>query len=1197
MPERIWTTEQKQAIEARGGTLLISAAAGSGKTAVLVERIIRRITDEQNPCDADRLLVVTFTNAAAAQMRARLSQRVGELISQRPDDRNLRRQQLLLQNAHISTIHAFCLDLIRENFQKLGLAPDFRIADEKETAILRRDLLDEILEEHYAHERTDDAQQETEDQPFLRLSALLGTGRGDGRMGDTVQRLLDFIRSLPGPEMWLEEKLALYRPAEPLAETLWGRAALRYAAETLENAALITRGALDDIEGDEAMQRAYAAAFQSDFSRLVSALEHARAGRWDELQAAVSGFLFERLGALRGCVDEPLKERVTAARKRVKDMVTGLAAGLLAAPEAQVKEDLSRLYPLVQTLFEVTDELACRLEEEKRRAGALDFSDLEQLALRLLVTKGPDGALLPTETAREIAAQFDEILVDEYQDVNRAQETIFSAVSQDGQNLFLVGDVKQSIYRFRQAMPEIFIEKKELYPLYDSGRFPAKILLSRNFRSRDGVTGAVNYVFGMLMSKELGEITYDEGEKLIPAASFPPHDEADFELHLVDASDGPGGEDSDTLEARQVAQVMRRMVEEGSTVAGTDGPRPCRWGDFCVLLRSTTGHAETYLRVLSEAGIPVWADIANGYLGSYEVAVMLSMMRILDNPLQDVPLLAVMLSPVFAFTPDELAELRTQGRDRRESLYFALRRFAEKEPEGRFGEFLVLLDTLRRSAAVLPADRLILKIFEKTGFLPVCEAMPGGEKRRANLRLLLDYARAYEGAGYKGLPGFIRFIDRVRETKNDLAPASVVSESADVVRIMSIHKSKGLEFPFVFLCGCARQFNQEDTRLPAVFSPVYGFGSLLRDKTLEYRYTTLPREVVRLETRRSSLSEELRVLYVAMTRAKERLFCIMTLRNPAGAAAKAAALLDTEGGVNPFYALQSNSFSEWLLACALRHPACAKLRTLAGVPASVVRETDCRWRFVLAKPLPAAGEAAEQTPLQQQADAALLREINTRLAFRYPWQDMTSVQSKLAVSSLSEGPAFPAALQRPSFLEGGRLTGAEAGTALHGFMQHARLDALHTEQDVADEAQRLVQRQLLLPEEGAAVNAGRVLAFLGSPIYRRMQQAKKVYREFQFTLAVPAGRLGAAEGDGSDSVILQGMADVVFEELDGLYVLDYKTDHVADEEELVRRYGRQLEFYAAAAEQVMERPVRGKYLYSFHLGRVIELPISPESNR
>lgn len=1185
MPKKQWTTEQKQAIEARGGSLLISAAAGSGKTAVLVERVIGRITDSEHPCDADRLLVVTFTNAAAAEMRARLAARLHALAEERPGDANLRRQMILLQHAHISTIHAFCLNLLREHFEKLDIQPDFRIADEKEAKLLLDDALNELMEDSYAGNEEDGA--------FLRLTEMLGAGRDDAGLTDTILRLFDFLCSLPAPDAWLRDKLDLYRTDAPLKKTRYGQAALAFAMASLEHAAGSLREGIRAMADCEPLEKAYGGAFASLLAQVERLYRLAEAGDWDNLVAGVQGVSYERLGSARKLEDTALRDRLKGVRDAVKGQMEKLSAGVLCCSQKEYCADVEKLRPLAQSLFNVVRELDRRFYDKKAEKGILDFNDLERLAIRLL--RGADGT--PTPAARLVAARFDEVLVDEYQDINPAQDAIFQAVSRNGKNLFMVGDVKQSIYRFRKATPELFIQKKDAFAPYDGHTYPARIVLGRNFRSRAGIAEAVNFVFHQLMSRELGGIAYGPEEEIIPAAAYfeKTADDADFALHLLETDEYEENDDNAVLEARYVARHIAKMLHNGYAVQGSDGPRPAQCRDFCVLLRGANRLAQTYVDALKEEGLTAYANVAGGYLGSYEVEVMLSLLRVLDNPLQDIPLLSVMLSPVFGFTPDDLARLRL--RQPKGPLYLAVLAQAQETDGSRFSVFVDLLNELRRLAAVLPSDRIMLRVYERTGFLDVFTAMPGGEGRRANLRLLLDYARSYEEAGFRGLAGFVRFIDRMSED-TDLPPASTVSEDADVVRVMSIHKSKGLEFPICVLAGCGRRFNREDSQRGTLFHPEYGFGSYLRDPALSCHMTTLPREVVRIETERASMAEEMRVLYVAMTRAKEKLICVATVSSAEKTAASAMELLRPDGGgIAPFAAMKAPNLAAWLVACLFRHPSCTRLRALAGLEELSILSATYPMEFVVAKAESAGTAQAKREMSPQPVDDVLLTEIERRIAFAYPHQELTRLPSKLAVSEIAEQPLqHDFGAKRPAFLEQG-LSAAQKGTALHRFMQLAALEKITSEDDVSTEVERLVETAHLLPEEGNAIDAGRVLAFLRTTLFAQIRQAEHVWKELRFSLSVTAAELGSASlPDGAVSeieedalIVLQGMADVVFLEHGRYFILDYKTDHVGAEE-LRQRYAKQVMLYARAVRQIFRGPVGGCFLYGFARGALVKLP-------
>lgn len=1171
MSERKWTAEQKQAIDARGGSLLVSAAAGSGKTAVLVQRVISLLTDPQNPCDADRLLVVTFTNAAASEMRERLTAALSALIAENPYDEWLCRQQVLLQNAHISTIHSFCVDLLRENFERLDIPPDFRIADANETDLLKKDVLDALLEEKYALDLRAGG------GDFTYLASLISSGRTDEQFAQTILRLHAFIRTLDDPDGWLDDMKAMYLSEEPLAMTKWGRAGLRYCQQAIVSAAASEHRVMEQMAGDAQISAAYGPAFESDLQALKAAAQSADRGDWNILYDQVAHFTFKKLGALRGYADENFKSGAKAARDNTKKIIADLQKGILNETEEEFNADRAALRPAVNCLAETVRKFDRRFFSEKLSRGVLDFGDLEQLSLKLLV--GKNGA---TPVAQALSEHFREVLVDEYQDTNPAQDAIFRAVSDGGQRLFMVGDVKQSIYGFRQARPDIFLAKKDEFFPYGTG-FPAKIILGKNFRSRSGVTDAINFVFSKLFSKDFGGFDY-HGEELVPGAAYATRPDACFEIDVLQKDGETGREER---EAAFIAEKVKRMVAGHSAVKDGDGERPIRFGDICILLRSMSGSAEKYVREFEARGIPVYADIESGYLGAYEVAVMVSLLRILDNPLQDVPLLSVLLSPIYGFTPDDVSRLRLF--EQKGSLYAALTGYAAQNGGG-FADFLKEMERLRSIAAVLPADRLVTRLYEETGFYNICGAMPGGAARCANLRLLIDYAADYEAAGFRGLSGFVRFIDRV-DRQSDLSPAPV-SESADIVRVMSIHKSKGLEFPVVFLGGCSKHFNREDLKRRAMFDPDYGFGTVIRDFSLNCHFTTVPREVVKLEAEKSGVEEEMRVLYVAMTRAKEKLFAVITVDDAEKVIKKASLMLGGAGKLEPFAVRNAQSYADWLLACALVHPSCGKLRDLAACGVLPENREVENWDIVYARAEEPVTE--EETVLEtEQQDAEeikrLVGEIADRCDYTYPYAGLSQLPSKISVSELTHGEnatAFSAGSVRPSFLDGDRLSGAEAGTALHAFMQYAGFQSMHTREGIDRELSRLTAGGYLLQSQADAIDAEKVLRFSDSELFRRMMSAEWLYREFSFTVEIPAEEI--AEGrDGA--VVLQGMADIVFAEAGKLYIVDYKTDR-ADAGTIVQQYQKQLDFYSRAVSEIMGQSVSDRYIYAFSTGKTLRIP-------
>lgn len=1175
MADRSWTPAQADAIHARGGTLLVSAAAGSGKTAVLVQRVIERITDEHNPSDADRLLVVTFTRAAAAEMRERIAQQLSRLLAQDPANTALQRQQILLGGAHISTVHSFCSELVRENFYKLNISHDFRIADDGEMAILRGEAITQVLENRYTAAEPD----------FYELVEAFSSDRDDSRLIRAVNQLYDFIRSHPFPQRWLREKAAMYSDPGPVQNTPWGECLLSFALEACDYGISLAQDSLLAMQADEKLCAAYTEAYQSDLAGLLALRGAAEQRDWDAVGHLAANFSFTRLKAVRGYGEDPLKLRLSACRDEIKATVKKLAA-LFASTLQDCADDLRVLSPVVEQLFSVTTEFSDTLDGAKAERRIADFGDLEHWALRLLVRETESG-YERTEEAQELSRRFDEIMVDEYQDTNEAQDLLFRAISQDEKNQFLVGDVKQSIYSFRQAMPRIFLQRRAEFAAYDrqKDQYPACIVLDQNFRSRPTVTDAVNFVFGQLMSAQAGDVEYSGTERLVAGASYPSQTGCETRLDIIDLALGTGTEDAmELLESRHIAETILQMVAGGFQVTEGGVTRPAVFRDFCILLRSANRYAARYARELQLCGVPAWADSSSGFFEAPEVSAMLSLLRVIDNPVQDIPLLAVLASPIYGFTPDELGEVRLYSPQA--PLYLALTAGVDAGNE-RCARVLRELDEFRSLAATLPSDRLLHSIYRKTGYQTLVQAMTNGEQRLSNLQLLMEYAKKYEASGYNGLSGFIRFIDRLQEQNGDLPGASTISEASNVVRVMSIHKSKGLEFPVCIVAGCSRRFNKE--RGDALLHPELGLGVKRKEQNGLARITTLPREAIALEQERQSMSEELRVLYVAMTRAREKLILLTTVRNLDKTLATLAPQLTAQERISPYVVRSASSISDWILSCALRHPAGGTLRdrALCGGELAVACPGE-PWQIRILPPT--AAEQGEGEQVQEQPapppDPQLMESLLKQIDFVYPDAALFGVPAKVSASELaaeSAGEGY-AVLSRPAFLGKSGLTPAERGTALHQFMQFA--DYAAAAQDPEKELQRLQSGGFLSQQEGAAVNLRQVKAFFESPIARRMLKAEQSWRELRFTVEIPAARL--KEGlPKEQQVILQGAVDFAFVEGGEAVIIDYKTDRAASPEELWERYRVQLELYRLAIQRVLELPVKECLLYSFSLGHTV----------
>ena len=1182
------TESQRAVVEDRGGRVLVSAAAGSGKTRVLVERLFSRVLGEER-ADLDDFLIITYTRAAAAELRERIAQELGRRMADDPGDRHLQRQLLLVYQADIKTIDAFCTALLRENVHLLdlgeqgGLTADFRVLDEGEAELLRQRVLPRVLEAFY-----------TDMTPGqVQLADCFGFGRDDRGLEELVLELHRKVQSHAYPDRWLEEQRRSWAALpEDGGETAFGQALLVRLARKARHWADLLARAGEEMRSDGALEKAYGPGFANASIQLEALAEAAEAG-WD----AAAGRLpeFPRLSPARKCEDPALKEKMQTLWNRCKKDAAAFCA-ILEASGAEAGEDLRRSAPAMEALLALCMDFSNAYQQEKLRRNVTDFSDQEHYAVRLLL--GEDGC--PTPLAAVMSERYREVMVDEYQDTNQVQNCIFDALAHGGRNLFTVGDVKQSIYRFRLADPTIFLEQYRLYP--DAAQAaegePRRILLSQNFRSRKEVLDASNFVFSNLMSREMGEVDYGEAERLyFGAAYLPPREDCQTEFHLLLPSQDDGEAEkvpSALLEARMAADRIASLLAEGFPV--TDGDtgalRPCRPEDIVILMRSPGPRLRHYTRALTERGIPCATQEDEDFFSAMEVAVMCSLLEILDNPRQDVPLIAVLRSPLAGFSPDRLALIR--GNHPEGDFYEALAADREEDCEA----FLTRLAELRSLARDMSVHRLIWRIYNQWNVLGVFGAMSGGEGRRENLIALYEHARSFESAGYKGLFAFVSHLRRLLESGEQ--PATASGAPSGGVQIMSIHKSKGLEFPIVLLTDLGKRFNRADLQTPVLVHPRLGLGPLYIDLDRHIRYPTIAREAVSGLVSRESRSEEMRVLYVGMTRAKEKL--ILTASMPAaGRRMKELGALSALP-VPPETVDGARSMAEWILLPLLRRWEAAPLRDLAGQGAGDFSLTgDAPWQVFLhedasagSRP-PAAEEGTEAVP-----NAPALPVDREALDFVYPYLAACTTPTKLTATQLKGREKDKEIVQEtiqpyvrrdfsaPRFLSGQRpLTGAERGTATHLVMQHLPLAA---DADVAAVVEDLAARRFLTREQADAVDQGAVRRFLASPLAAEIRKADQVEREFRFGLLMPGENYFPELGEGEE-VLLQGVVDLYAVKDGAVTVVDFKTDYVTEDtvREKAAHYRPQLEAYSAALEKILGLPVKRRVLYFFRTGQTVEV--------
>ena len=1183
-----WTSEQQKVIDLRNRNILVSAAAGSGKTAVLVERIIRRLTEDDTPTDVDRLLIVTFTEAAAAEMKERISAAIEKKLEERPGDIRLERQATLIHSAQITTIHSFYLAVIRDHFHVIGIDPGFRIAEEGELKLLKQDVLEELLEECYAEAK----------EEFLDFTERFGSGKSDKKIEEIILKMYEYSRSYPRPDRWLDQCVKAYA-----SEDLEVRAEERVRMRAADIERVLERGLKICEEPDGPYM--YGDMLDSDLQELE---ELQQAENFDAMYSAAAGFKWKRLSSRKDDTVSPdKKEKVKKLREQAKSLLKGMQEDYFYAPREVWQQDMQDALPSVVTLTELVKRFAHMLDEKKRLRNMIDFNDMEQFALAIL-TEEKDGELVPSAVAGEYQDRFDEVMIDEYQDSNLVQETILTSVSRVSRgeyNIFMVGDVKQSIYSFRLSRPELFMEKYNTYSLKDS--VTQRIDLHKNFRSREEVLDSVNDIFRQIMKKELGGIEYDDSAALYPGAEFPPlpsgkEDFCKSELLLLDKED-TGGEDERQAEARMIARRIRELIRDGVVLdKETREYRRVQYRDIVILTRSIRGWAEVFSSVLGEEGIPAYSVSREGYFEAYEVSVLLDYLKILDNARQDLPLAAVLTSVFGGLNTRELAEIRIAYPN--VPFYEAAAMCAEsdaaedacmEELRGKLRRFYDQVRYFREKVPYTPIHELLEEIIDKTGYGLYIAAMPGGAQRMANVEMLTERAAAFEGTSYKGLFNFVRYIAQLKKYDVDYGEAGIMDEQADTVRIMSIHKSKGLEFPIVFVAGMGKKFNTQDTKGSVLLHPDWGAGVDLIDLKRRTKTPTFLKKMIREETALENLAEEMRILYVALTRAKEKL--IMT----------GAAKITEDGAVSDissvFRAEGAKCYLDWVLPCILSDET-GKVKQESPVEVSVFGAEDLTPQQEEVQAEVMAEDVLRNWDDSQVYEPELRERLDAQIDYVYPFEDEGKMKLKFTVSELKKWASLaeeageemyeePVVVPLiPEFLkEEEILTGAPRGSAYHKLLELLDFTVDYDVENLTAAVQQLRQEGRLTDEMAECIRPKDILRFLGCRSGRRMADAArngKLYKEQPFVLSVDASEIYPEDCSG-EKILVQGIIDVYFEEPDGLVVLDYKTDKVRTGNELKEKYHAQLDYYAQALEQLMEKPVKEKIIYSFTLGEEIEV--------
>ena len=1157
MPESAkiqFTPAQSAAITARGGSLLVSAAAGSGKTRVLVERVVGLITDPIHPVEADSLLIMTFTNAAAAKLRADITTRLAEEVRAHPGDMRLRRQQLLLQRAAIGTVDAFCLHFVQQHFAALDVPPDFTTAEEAELARIEQETLSAVLESAYT------------DADFRAFADLYDRGRTDNTTGNAVLELYHFSRALPHPAEVLQQFSAMWQQDTPPQDTPWGQNLLAISLQRAQGARALLQAAARTAAKDEAADFAYTAVLQEDADRVTWLCQVLEKGDWDRSVAALGEFdtAWRRAGRIKGGKDgNPCAFAASELRARAKKQIESLRTDFLLCTGEEYAADRRRAAPLVAALVRVTQQFADACFAAKCEEKLLDYADFEHLTLDLLLT--PDNQRTPL--CRTVSSHYSAVLVDEYQDTNALQDAIYFALARpEGDNLFFVGDIKQSIYRFRQADPQVFVDKQQRWQAYPQpAPQPASLALDANFRSAPGVIASINYLFEVFFSQGLGGVDYGDGQRLVVGSKT-----TDYRGFCeVDVIDGAGAEG----DAAAIAARIREMMAEGFVVRDKTGQRPCRYDDFCILLRGR-GDFAVYEAALRTAGIPVFADTAADLLDEPHIRPFAALLRVIDNPAQDIPLAAVLLSPMFPYTADDLVTLR--GACPEGSLYGAV--LYGGQP--RFAPFLATLAEFRRLARTLPVDALLEELLARTGYLAAVGALPEGARCREDLQSFCAWAAS---AGRTGLPGVIRAMDAARQN-GGLTQSTGGQTRPGCVSIMTVHRSKGLEFPVVFVANTSHQFNQSDAIRPVLTHSRLGVGVMLRAGSTAKRYKTLPYAALAQAIRTETLSEEMRVLYVALTRAQDALIITIPLKK-AASSLKTPALCAHAEATGPEAMQGMSSWAGWLLTAVLLHPSSDALWAYTGL---LPHYLPTRMPLTI-KVLPAPEAAPTPEPAPAPApDEALLDTLRQSFAWRSPRAPLQKIPAKVSVSAVAHA-ARPVALERPAFLQKTGMTGAERGTAIHAFMQSVPFDGTAPDLDV--EVQRQIDARLLDAGLADKLDLDRVRPFFESAVWRRIRHARAVLREEPFITALPAAQITPEAGECEAEVLVQGIADLVLVYDDHAEILDYKTDRSRDAAFYIKEYAAQLQLYRRAFAQRLAVPVTKLTIYSFTLGEEIDIPL------
>ncbi|MEG1311219.1 MAG: helicase-exonuclease AddAB subunit AddA [Romboutsia sp.] len=1247
-----WTIEQQAVIDSRDCNLLVAAAAGSGKTAVLVERIIQIITDKDNPIDIDKLLVVTFTNAAASEMRERVGDAIGKALDKDPENKHLQSQLVLLNKASITTIHSFCLEVIKSNFHKINLDPNFRIGDTTECTLLKQEAIEEVFEQLYTEQ----------DKGFLNLVESYAERRGDSNLADIILSIYNFAMASPNPKEWLEVSAERFNIDDSFkfSESIWAKAILDTVRIEVNGMEITMIKALKNLEGIEELET-YLEKFKSDYNSVVRIVDACNKS-WNETFKTMSTIKFENYtkGVKRIPKDSPsyiadIKKKADDIRKKAKKSVDTMIASTFSKSNEDINDEIKHLYSVSKSISATVIKFEEAYDNKKREKGIIDFNDIEHFALKILTIKDQDGKDIPSDTALVYRDKFYEIFIDEYQDSNLVQEVLLSTIANiKTPNRFMVGDVKQSIYRFRQAKPEIFLRKYAKYDI-EKGKLNRKIMLYKNFRSRQEVVDCANYIFENTMSTNIGEIDYNEGERLNLGAIFKENEKEKVivggpsEVHIMQSnikseySDGDDKESSEDeeeavdniqLEARMVGKIIKNLMhpqKDGKIQMvydkKLDDYRPIQFKDIVILLRATSAWAPVFTDELMDMDIPTYADTGIGYFDTIEIKTIISLLQVIDNPMQDIPILAVLKSPICGFTPEELIDIRIE--DNQNSFYEALEIFSKKDYEksNKCIEFLSKLEDYKEKSLYMSTDEFLWYLYTKTGYYAYVGALPGGSQRQANLKILFERAKQFEETSFKGIFNFINFISKLKKSNTDMGSAKTLGENANVVRVMSIHKSKGLEFPIVICSGMGKNFNTQDFKKDILYHHELGYGPQVVDYERRISYPSIVKEALKTKINLENLSEEMRVLYVAFTRPKEKLIITGSTGDIEKSLKSWSNGINGNETISQYKILKAKGFLDWIMPSILKHKDLGNLREMAEIDIDSIDNHSSNWNakiwykddVVIDKK-----ESDEKKDIKEiiehldisKSDSKYYEEIKEKLDYKYPYKACVTKPASISVTEIKKIQnnheeeyskdifASQINLKKPLFMQESqskdKITGAEKGTIVHLVMEILDFNKVSSIGEIEEQIKAFVSKGIITTKQSSIINSYKIYKFFKSEIGKRMLKSKFVKKEQAIYAQIKMKDVyryeefikeDEFEKYDEESLMIRGIIDAYFEEDEKIIIVDYKTDFVNEENKngVVNRYKKQLSLYAEVIKELTGKEVKEKYIYLFGIDEGISI--------